>query len=50
MIRGEILKLVNELVSQSQRMDSADLSVDNMHTSLELLKHRYVCLSQEVDA
>lgn len=50
MMRREIAERMNELVSLSQQMDSADLSIEDIRTSLELLKPSFSRLSLEVDA
>lgn len=47
-IRGEIARLVNKLAIISQRVESADLTVKGIRTSLALLKHRSVCLYKKV--
>lgn len=52
MIRGEISKIWNKLVSHSsfKRMNSADPTFDDIRISLNLLKHCFIRLSQEVGA
>lgn len=49
-MREEINKLKIKLVSLSQRMVSADLTIEDIPLLLELLKNRSTFLSQEVDA
>lgn len=44
-IRGEIVKLTDELVALSQLMDRADLTFDGIKMSFNLLQHRFICLS-----
>lgn len=48
--RAEIALLTMKNFTPSQRLDSASLTFDNIRMSLELLKHRSVCLYQEINA
>lgn len=50
LIRGEIAKLSRKLVSLYQRMDCANFTIEDIKMSLDLLKHRSVCISQKVDS
>lgn len=49
-ICGEAVKLTSELVIFPRRIDSADLTFDDIKMSLDLLKHRSVWLFLEEDA
>lgn len=49
MIRGEIGKIRNKLVTLSKRMSKDDPIFDNIKISLDLFKRRYFCLSRNVD-
>lgn len=48
-LRNEITKLKNDLVTISKQMDGGDMTFDDIRMLLDLLKNRFVCLSLEVD-
>lgn len=50
MKRDVTTNVKNELVSLSQRMDSADLIFADLLSLLALFKYRPVCFTQEKDA